>query len=133
MTEFSVHLKADGSILYNSRAYFKDGKRYLATSTDGGATYHDFHVDDFLLEETEMGCNASFIRVDRTEIRDASLIPKEADGMTVFCNPRSARRENMTVCVSFDGGKAGRWKRPYLTAPPHIPLSSSIPSISDFT
>ncbi len=39
--------RADGSILYNSRSYRQDGKRYLATSRDGGATYGDFRADAF--------------------------------------------------------------------------------------
>jgi len=46
---------ADGSVTYNSRAYFADQKRYLATSTDGGKTWGDFRTDDFLIEEKKMG------------------------------------------------------------------------------
>lgn len=99
--------RADGSILYNSRAYFRDQKRYLATSTDGGATWGDFRTDDFLIEEQRIGCNASFLRVPREELRDPSLLPPGADGVTVFCNPRAETRRNMTACVSFDGG--GTW------------------------
>ena len=38
-------------------------------------------------------------------IRDASLLPSGADSVTLFVNPRSAARENMTVCYSFDSGK----------------------------
>lgn len=97
--------RADGSILYNSRAYFQDGKRYLATSTDGGVTYRDFRTDDFLREEKNIGCNASFIRVELTDIKDTSMLPEGAEDVTVFCNPRSDRRENLTACVSFDGGE----------------------------
>ena len=99
----------DGTITYNSRAYFQDQKRYLATSTDGGATYGDFRSDDFLIEEKEIGCNASLLRVEREELRDGHLLPKDADAITIFVNPRSAKRENMTACVSFDDGKS--WKK----------------------
>ncbi len=99
---------ADGSITYNSRAYFQDQKRYLASSTDGGATFTDFRTDDFLIEEKEMGCNASFIRIELDEIRDRSLLPADAQDVTVFCNPRAETRKNLCACVSFDSGKT--WK-----------------------
>ena len=97
---------ADGELIYNSRAYYRDGKRYLATSRDGGETWGDFRTDPFLREETFCGCNASFLRVERGELRDPSLLPASADGITLFANPRSDRRENMTVCASFDGGES---------------------------
>lgn len=108
---------ADGTITYNSRAYYRDQKRYLATSVDGGATYGDFRTDDFLLEEENIGCNASFLRVERDQIRDAFLLPDDADGVTVFANPRSKVRDNMTACISFDGGRTWAktqniWKGP---------------------
>lgn len=96
--------RADGSILYNSRAYFRDGKRYLAVSRDGGATYGEFSADDFLREETRMGCNASFLRVELEDIKDRALLPENAEDVTLFCNPRAETRRRMTVCVSFDGG-----------------------------
>ena len=96
---------ADGTITYNSRAFFKDQKRYLATSTDGGETFGDFRTDDFLLEEINIGCNASFLRVEKADLTDTSLLPEDADGITLFANPRSKVRDHMTVCYSFDGGK----------------------------
>lgn len=96
---------ADGTILYNSRAYFFDGKRYLATSTDGGDTWGDFRTDDFLQEEKVIGCNASFLRVEAWELgEDASLLPGGASAVTIFVNPRAETRRNMTACVSFDDG-----------------------------
>lgn len=104
--------RADGTILYNSRAYFRDGKRYLATSSDGGAGYGDFTTDDFLIEESRMGCNASFLRVERDDLRDTSRLPADADGLTVFCNPRAATRDNMSACVSFDSGKTWSHVKP---------------------
>jgi sialidase-1 len=96
--------RGDGSILYNSRAYFCDGKRYLAVSHDGGATYAEFTTDDFLQEEIRMGCNASFLRVELTDIPNKSCLPESAKDITVFCNPRSETRRRMTACVSFDSG-----------------------------
>ncbi|MBR2908069.1 MAG: exo-alpha-sialidase [Clostridia bacterium] len=97
--------RADGSILYNSRAFYQDGKRYLATSTDGGATYGDFRTDDFLQEEKRIGCNASFIRIPPEQIQNRNLLPEGAEDVTVFCNPRADTRRNMSACVSFDSGK----------------------------
>ena len=53
-----------------------------------------------------MGCNASFLRVEREELgSEASLLPDGADSVTVFVNPRSTTRERLTACVSFDSGE----------------------------
>ena len=93
-----------GVITFNSRAYYADQKRYLATSTDGGETYGDFRCDDFLMEEKAIGCNASLLRVEKSELNDASLLPEGADSVTVFVNPRAADRTNLTACISFDSG-----------------------------
>ncbi len=101
----------NGDILYNSRAYFGDGKRYLATSTDGGATFGNFTTDDFLEEEKRMGCNASFLRVERDELGAElaeKFLPEASDAITIFIAPRAETRRNMTACVSFDDGKS--WK-----------------------
>lgn len=100
--------RGDGSILYNSRAYYYDGLRYLATSTDGGATYHDFRTDAFLRESVETGCNASFLRVELSELGASCTLPESASDLTVFCNPRYGIRRQMTACFSFDGGE--RWQ-----------------------
>ena len=96
----------DGSILYNSRAYFSDQKRYLATSTDGGETYGQFRTDDFLLEEEALGCNASLLRLEREDLSESQcrLLPEGADSITIFINPRARIRENLTACISFDSG-----------------------------
>lgn len=109
--------REDGSILYNSRAYFKDGKRYLAVSTDGGETYGDFSTDAFLVEEKHMGCNASFLRVELDDIQDKSCLPKDAKDVTLFCNPRAETRTRMTACVSFDSGKHYREARVIFDGP----------------
>ena len=95
----------DGVIHYNSRAYYADQKRYLAASFDGGETYGDFCTDPFLLEEKAIGCNASLLRVERAELQDASLLPPDADSITLFINPRSVDRTKLTACVSFDSGR----------------------------
>lgn len=95
----------EGNILYNSRAYYEDRKRYLASSTDGGETFGDFRTDDFLLDTAYMGCNASLLRVERCDLADASLLPEDADGVTVFVNPRSEGRDHLAACISFDSGR----------------------------
>ena len=95
----------NGDILYNSRAYFGDQKRYTALSTDGGDTYGNFSTDNFLIEEKRMGCNASFLRIARDELGEelaANYLPEGSDSITLFVNPRSEVRRNMTICVSFD-------------------------------
>lgn len=96
----------DGSILYNSRAYYEDAHRYLAASTDGGATWGDFRIDPFLVEQKHMGCNASLLRVERADLgAQADLLPDGCDAVTIFANPFSEQREHVSVTFSFDDGK----------------------------
>ena len=96
----------DGTILYNSRAYYEDAKRYLASSTDGGATWGDFRIDPFLVEQRMMGCNASLLRVERASLgAQADLLPDGCEAVTVFANPFSEKREHVSASVSFDDGK----------------------------
>lgn len=95
----------DGTLLYNSRAYYADTKRYLANSTDGGMTWGNFRTDDFLIEDAYAGCNASFLRVEKGDLNDPTLLPDGAESMVIFANPRATCRENMTLCISFDEGK----------------------------
>jgi len=85
--------RADGSILYNSRAYHHDGKRYTAVSRDGGETFGEFSSDSFLKEEKGSGCNAAMLRIETPQ-----------GPLTLFSNPRADTRRNMTVCVSRDDG-----------------------------
>lgn len=111
-----------GVITYNSRAYYADQKRYLATSTDGGESYANFRCDDFLIEEKAIGCNASLLRVEREELEFPHLLPEEADSVTVFVNPRSEDRTKLTACVSFDSGKT--WTHTRLIHPGRCAYSS---------
>ena len=93
---------SNGDILYNSRNMRRDGTRLLAVSTDGGETYHDFRTAEFIYEEKHIGCNASLIRVERSELPS---LPEGVDSITLFANPRADVRENMSLCASFDEGK----------------------------
>ena len=109
---------ADGTILYNSRAYYEDARRYLATSTDGGSTWGDFRIDPFLVEQKMMGCNASLLRVERDALGEqASLLPEGCDAVTVFANPFSIKREHVSASVSFDDGKTWSCVRRVHTGP----------------
>ena len=92
----------EGNILYNSRSMHRDQKRLLAVSDDGGETYHDFKAAEFIFEEKNIGCNASFLRVERDTLPD---LPAKFDSLTLFVNPRAEDRSNMTICISFDSGK----------------------------
>ena len=108
----------DGTILYNSRAYYEDARRYLAVSTDGGATWGDFSIDPFLVEQKYMGCNASLLRVERAALGEmASLLPEDCAAVTVFANPFSVRREHVSASVSFDDGKTWQYVRRVHTGP----------------
>ena len=53
---------SDGTIYFNSRAYFLDGRRRIAWSHDGGETFEGFAVDDTLIEPVSGGCNAGMAR-----------------------------------------------------------------------
>jgi len=91
--------KSDGSIYYNSRAYFGDGLRRSAVSYDGGLTFEGQCANPGLIEPC---CNADLLRVDY-------------DGKVyfLFSNPHStADRVDMTLSLSKDEGKS--WE-PILT------------------
>ena len=92
----------DGTLTYNSRAYFNDCKRYLATSCDGAETWGNFRTDDVLIEPP-YGCNATLLRVECERIDG---LPPRTDGIVLFSNPRSDTRKNMTIMVSLDGGNS---------------------------
>jgi len=88
---------SDGTIYFNSRAYFLDGKRRIAWSYDGGETFEDFVVDDTLIEPTGGGCNAGMAGFLKKLSGDKDLI--------LFSNPASDERKKLTVHLSRDGGR----------------------------
>jgi len=88
---------SDGTIYYNSRAYFLDGKRRIAWSYDGGETFEDFAVDDTLIEPTGGGCNAGMAGFPEKLSAGKDLI--------LFSNPASDERKKLTVHLSRDGGR----------------------------
>lgn len=83
--------RSDGSIYYNSRAYFNDGLRRGAVSYDGGESFVEQSIHQDLIEPC---CNAAVLRV-------------EWQGKTIFffSNPRSTTdRVDMSVYYSLDEG-----------------------------
>ncbi len=88
---------SDGTIYFNSRAYFLDGKRRIAWSCDGGETFGDFAVDDTLIEPTGGGCNAGMVGFPKKLSLGKDLI--------LFSNPIRHERKNLTVHLSRNGGR----------------------------
>jgi len=92
--------RINGDLYLNARAYWDDGKRYTAISTDGGAKFLETAGDD-TLREISQGCNASMVRYP----------PQLCDGRDIllFANPdtNGANREHGVVHMSEDGG--GTW------------------------
>ena len=91
---------ADGRLLLNMRSYWgkvakvedRLGKRALAWSEDGGATWSDLAFDDTLIEPV---CQGSFLR--HTVAADGGK------DRLLFSNPASTTdRINMTVRLSYD-------------------------------
>ena len=86
----------DGTIYYNSRSYFMDGKRRVARSYDGGETFQDFTVDEYLIEP-KGGCDAGMVGFPRSLTNGKDFI--------LFSNPASDERQKLTVHLSMDGGE----------------------------
>ena len=94
---------AGGELLLNMRSYWgrvakvaeRDGKRAVARSSDGGATWEELGFDETLIEPV---CQASFIRYTSTE--------GDGKDRLLFSNPASkTERVKMTVRLSYDEGK----------------------------
>jgi len=87
---------ADGTLMLNMRMQKNsEGKRGIATSTDGGVTWSQLRFDKSLIEPV---CQASFLRY--------SLAEDSAKNRLLFSNPASTKgRVNMTVRLSYDEGK----------------------------
>lgn len=88
----------DGSIYYNSRAYFNDHLRRTAISHDGGKTFGEFgEAAD--MHEPPHGCNAGLIRVE----------PKTGKPFLLYSGPQHlSKRTDLALLISEDEGKS--WK-----------------------
>ena len=95
--------RADGTLYFNSRAYFFDGRRRTAVSRDGGATWGEF-AEDAGLTECNWGTNASLVCLPQSGADDGDAF--------VFANPPHWRegtdlnrdRQCLTARLSPDGG-----------------------------
>lgn len=88
----------DGTIYLNSRTHTRKGNRWVAYSDDSGQTWRDLHEDDELFDGPPdmYGCKAALLRLDRDD-RDILLFSAPS--------PKVEGRQDITVWVSFDGGK----------------------------
>jgi sialidase-1 len=106
---------SDGTILQNMRYNGASRRRAIAKSHDRGITFEPLHLDDALIDPV---CNAGLFR-------------HRGSGALVFTNAAStARRENLTVRLSFDEGKT--WPRSQTLHPGPSAYSTAI-GLSDGT
>ena len=86
---------ADGRLMLNMRNHppKPENFRMVATSGDRGRTWSTASSDRALIEPP---AQASFLRLTTADARDRNRL--------LFSNPASARRERMTVRVSYDEG-----------------------------
>ena len=95
----NVELK-DGVILQNMR---NGPHRTIARSPDGGITFGPVSHDPALIDPS---CNAGI-----TSYR------QDRDNILIFTNAASARRENLTVKLSYDGGRTWPARRTIYAGP----------------
>ena len=91
--ECQVAELSDGTLLLNMRGV-TGNLRKIARSRDGGLTWTEMVEDPALIEPRCQGSLSHF--TDR--------ISHDKDRL-LFSNPASAKRENMTVRLSYDGGR----------------------------
>lgn len=107
-----VELK-DGTIYYNSRTHTRMTNRLTAMSYDGGKTWTNGRIDDYLPDgpPARYGCKGGLIRLplDEYDILIFSMndVPENKD----TTRHTTKGRENLTVWASFDGGKTWPVKR----------------------
>jgi sialidase-1 len=87
LNECQVAELRDGTLLLNMRSYHGHNRRAVARSRDGGHSWGEVEFDQALVEPV---CQASLM---------------SADGLLLFSNPASTKRENMTVRASRDDGR----------------------------
>lgn len=101
----------EGTVYYNSRAYFFDGKRRIARSYDAGDTFTDFAVDETLIEPIQ-GCSAALKRYPQKFAGGKNLLlfsnpanfPTGGSKVTSWPGDRGLGRIRMTVRLSYDEG-----------------------------
>jgi sialidase-1 len=84
---------AAGRVYLSMRNMLGRQRRAYAESQDGGLTWSEVRIEEQLIDST---CQASILALDRATL--------------LFLNPASAKRENMSLRVSADGGRS--WSEP---------------------
>ncbi len=86
---------ADGRLMLNMRNHppLRENYRMVATSVDGGHTLSAASADRALVEPP---AQASLLRLSTSRTHDRTRL--------IFANPASAKRERMTVRLSYDEG-----------------------------
>lgn len=93
--ESTVVELSNGDLMLNMRRYNKrDSVRQCAVSRDGGQTWSHQWEESQLLEPR---CQGSILNYALSESKPSSTL--------LFSNPRSRKRENMTIGVSHDNGR----------------------------
>ncbi len=88
----------NGKIYYNSRAYFNDNKRRIATSDNGGESFSGFGEAADLIEPPH-GCCAGLLRITR----------ENGKRLLLYSGPRNKKsRTDLTVMASTDDGRSWR-------------------------
>jgi len=104
---------SNGVIYYNSRCHTRMGNRLTAYSYDGGVTWRDFRESDELPDGPPAfyGCKGGLVRLpfEGYDILLFSMNDVPANRDTSRHSTKG--RENLTVWVSFDGGKTWPTKR----------------------
>ncbi len=92
--ESTVAQRLDGSLYLNMRNYRGTNRRAVGISRDRGLTWPEFREEPSLLEPV---CQASVLRLMHGA--------RKSEDFLVFSNPASAKRENLSVRLSRDGGE----------------------------
>lgn len=103
---------SDGRIYYNSRNHNRLGNRDIAWSYDGGETWTDQKVCDYLPDGPPdfYGCKGGLVRLEM-ENQDILVFSMNDDPGGSMERHSTAGRYNICVWASFDGGETWPLKR----------------------
>ncbi len=101
---------SDGSIYHNSRNNIHHGNRHVALSRDGGRTWWEHRICDYLPDGPEAGPHVYPGHYGL--MGGLARLPVDGEDILVFSNVDSKDgRRNLTVWASFDGGETWPVKR----------------------
>jgi sialidase-1 len=108
--ESTLGVLPSGELILNSRDWSGRFQRTIAHSTDDGKSWGPARYDPTLIEPEPQGCQGSMLIVPPppASASTASAPPPPSDGIVLFCNPSSDRREMLTVRRSDDRGATWR-------------------------